>query len=234
MHAIRSTAATAAPLPICTHASAFNADWVQGELRGTRRKLAAGQPLYRAGQPLRAVYVVHVGCIKSSLASSDGRERVTGFHLRGDLLGLDSIGMPMHAGDAFALEDSEIWEIVLADLMAGAARNPELQAALTASMSAQLRCERQWMLSVGTLPAEQRVATLLLDLGLRLQALGFSATHFVLRMTRADIGSFLNLQLETVTRAMTTLRERGLIDVSRREIRILDSSALRALVGTTH
>lgn len=203
----------------------------------SRRRIGAGQALYRAGQPLRAVYFVNSGCIKSVLASSDGRERVTGFHLRGELLALESIGASTYEGDALALEDSEVWEITMSDLMSAAARNPELQAAITVQLSAQVRAERQWLLSVGTLGAEQRVATLLLDLGRRLHALGFSATHFVLRMTRAEIGSFLNLQLETVTRAITHLRERGLLDVTRREIRILDTQALLALAtsgATTH
>ena len=195
----------------------------------SRRRIAAGQMVYRAGQPLCSLYFVNVGCIKTSLASSDGRVRVTGFHFRGELLGMDALGTAAHEGDAIALEDSEVWEVDATTLMTAAARNPQLQSALTAQMSAQLRSERRWMLSIATLGAEQRVAALLLDLGRRLHALGFSSTHFVLRMTRAEIGSFLNLQLETVTRAITQLRERGLLDVTRREIRILDAAALTAL-----
>ncbi len=213
-------------------AAGISQELLQRSVAFARRRISAGQALYRAGQVLRAVYFVNAGCIKSVLASSDGRERVTGFHLRGELLALESIGAGTHEGDALALEDSEVWEIAMCDLMSAAARQPELQAAMTLQLSAQVRAERQWLLSVGTLGAEQRVATLLLDLGRRLHALGFSATHFVLRMTRAEIGSFLNLQLETVTRAISHLRERGLLDVTRREIRILDAQALSELASS--
>ncbi len=156
-------------------ASGISQDLLQRSVAFTRRRIAAGQALYRAGQALRAVYFVNVGCIKSVLASSDGRERVTGFHLRGELLALESIGASTYEGDALALEDSEVWEITMSDLMSAAARNPELQSAMTMQLSAQIRAERQWLLSVGTLGAEQRVATLLLDLGRRLHALGFSS-----------------------------------------------------------
>lgn len=197
----------------------------------SRRRILAGQHVYRAGQPFHSLHFLNAGFVKSTIASADGREKVTGFHMRGELLGLESLGMAAHACDAIALDDGEVWEVQYGDLLAACARTPALQRGLAAALAAEIRVERSWMLAFGTLGAEQRVAALLLDLGARLHALGFSATHFLLRMTRAEIGSFLGLQLETVTRAMTQLDERGLIDVQRREIRILAPQGLRELIS---
>jgi CRP/FNR family transcriptional regulator len=196
-----------------------------------RRSFRAGQHIYRAGQPFPSVHFLHAGFVKSTIATADGREKVSGFHMRGELLGLESLGMPAHACDAIALDDGEVWEVQYGDLMDACARAPGLQRGLVAALSAQIRAERGWMLSMGTLNAEQRVASLLLSFGERLEELGFSATHFVLRMTRAEIGSFLGLQLETVTRSLTQLDERQLVDVQRRDIRILDVQGLNDFIS---
>lgn len=196
----------------------------------SRRRMQAGQHVYYAGQPLTVLYFVNAGFVKSSIASADGREKVTGFHMRGELLGLESLGMSTHACDAVALEDGEIWEVNYGDLLTACSHTPALQRGFAAALAAAIRIERNWTLALNTLSAEQRVAALLLELGDRLHEQGFSRTHFVLRMTRAEIGSFLGLQLETVTRAMTQLQERGLVEVRRREIRLLDPRALRDLM----
>lgn len=197
-----------------------------------RRRIAAGQPIFSAGDAYAGPHFLHCGVAKSSIASADGRQRVTGFHLRGELLGLESLGTATHACDAIALDDVEVWQLPGGELLAACARNPLLQRALTEQLTRSILSERRWMLSVGTLNAEQRVALLLLDFGDRLCELGFSASHFILRMTRAEIGSFLGLQLETVTRAMSLLAERGLIAVERRDVRILDTDRLRAVTAT--
>ncbi len=196
----------------------------------SRRSVRAGHHVYRAGQPFRSVHFLRAGFVKSTISSADGREKVTGFHMRGALLGLESLGMAAHACDAIALEDVEVWEVDYEELLAACARTPALQRDFAAALSSEIRTERAWMLSVGTLSAEQRVAALLLELGSRLRAQGFSATHLLLRMSRAEIGSFLGLQLETVTRAFTQLAARGLLDVKRRDIRILDEQELDAFL----
>ncbi len=197
----------------------------------TRRKLEAGQYLYRAGQPFNALFLVHAGILKASLVAEDGREQVTGFRMRGELLGVESIGMKTHACDVVALDTSEVWELPYPAVLTACARIPELQAQLTAALAAEIRSDRTWMLALGTLSAEQRVAAFLLDVAARYQALGFSNKHFVLRMCRADIGSFLALKHETVTRALTRLSAQGCISVEWREVRILDAAALRATIG---
>jgi CRP/FNR family transcriptional regulator len=195
-----------------------------------QRKLEAGQHLYRAGQPFHALYLVHAGFLKNSLIAEDGREQVTGFRMRGDLMGVESIGMPTHACDAVALDTSGVWEVPYPEILTACMRMPELQAQLTAALAAEIRSDRSWMMAMGTLSAEQRVAAFLLDVAARHEALGFSPRHFVLRMSRADIGSFLALKHETVTRALTRLTQQGCITIEWREVRILDSAALRETI----
>lgn len=193
-----------------------------------RRKLKVREYLFRAGESRHALYLIHAGFFKTSVASEDGREKITGFRLRGDLLGLDGLGMASHACDAIALDVGEVWEIpngVLRD------RLPQFQERLTAALAAEIRRDWRWMLAMGTLGAEQRVVTFLLDFAERMQSLGFSATHLMLRMTRAELGNFLSLKLETVTRALSHLQACGMLDVDGRQICIRDTAGLRAMVG---
>lgn len=196
-----------------------------------RRKLTAGQYLYQAGQPFKALYLVHAGFLKTCLVAEDGREQVTGFRMRGELLGVESIGLKTYTCDVIALDASEVWELPYPAVLTACARIPELQAQLTAALAAEIRSDRSWMLALGTLSAEQRVAAFLLDVAARHEALGFSDRHFVLRMGRADIGSFLALKHETVTRALTRLSAQGCISVEWREVRVLDASRLRSMIG---
>ena len=195
-----------------------------------RRRLRAGQHVFRSGQPRNALYLVHAGFFKTAVCSTDGREKITGFQLRGDLLGLDALDMRTYACDAVALDVGEIWELPHVCM---SAQVPELQERITAMLASAIRRDWNWMLVFGTLSAQQRVIAFLLDLADRLHALGFSAHRLLLRMTRADLGSFLALKLETVTRALSDLQSRGLIGVERREILINDSAALRAMMQGT-
>lgn len=197
----------------------------------TRRKLTPGQHVYRAGQPFRAIYLVHAGFLKTCELSEDGRERVTGFRMRGDLVGVESIGLSRYACDLVVLDDSELWELPYPPVLQACLQMPELQARLTAALAAEIRSDRAWMLAVGTLTAEQRVAAFLLDMAQRHLRLGFSAHHFLLRMGRADIASFLDIKHETVTRALSKFDRLQCIDVRRREIRLLDTDGLRRMAG---
>lgn len=193
-----------------------------------RRLVQARRRLFRAGQPCRALFLVHAGLFKTCVLSEDGWERVTGFHLRGALLGIDSFGMPVHACDAIALDTSEAWELPLSWL---STEGRDLLPHVTGMLAAEIRRDGRWMLAMGRFSAEQRVCAFLLDLAARLHLLGFSAQHLLLRMTRADLGSFLSLKLETVTRALSRLDARGLISVERREILIRDETGLRSILA---
>lgn len=218
-------------LPTQPLLAGIDIDELKTYVQVTQRKLTAGQYLYRAGQPFNALFLVNAGFIKNCLTSDDGREQVTGFRMRGDLMGAESIGMTTHTCDAMALDSSCVWELPYPAVLTACARMPELQAQITKALAAEIRSDRSWMLALGTLTAEQRVAAFLLDVAARHERLGFSARHFVLRMTRADIGSFLALKHETVTRALTRLAGQGAIAVQWREIRILDAEALRQTIN---
>lgn len=199
-----------------------------GELPLRRRAVRARQVLFHGGQPTGTLYLVHAGFFKTTVVSADGREKITGFRLRGDLLGMESIGLPAHTCDAVALDTGEVWELPLEQLQR---HLPDCLPEIAALLAGEIRRDWRWMLDTSSLNAEQRVAAFLLDLGERLQALGFSRSDLRLRMTRADLGNFLSLQLETVTRALSRLAASGLIEVDGREIRLQDPAALMRRVA---
>lgn len=195
-----------------------------------RRRLRKKQYLFRAGQPRHSLFLIHAGVFRTSVLSPDGREKITGFRMRGDLLGMDALGIPTYACDAISLDVSEVWELPYAELCESV---PEFEHRLASALAGEIRRDWGWMLTVSTLSAEQRVVAFLLDLAARLEALGFSSNRLLLRMSRAELGNFLALQLETVARALSHLQAVGLICVERREIRILDRAGLRRILCRT-
>lgn len=195
-----------------------------------RRRLRARQYLYRGGQPFHGLYLVQAGFLKTSNLAEGGREQVTGFRMRGDLLGVESIGLAHHVGDAVALDDTEVWELPYPPVLDACRHVPALQAQLATAMAEEIRRSRGWMLTIGTLPAEPRVAAFLLDVSARLARLGLGDQRFVLRMTRMDIASFLALKHETVSRALSHLERLQLIEVSHREVALLDADGLRGFI----
>ena len=211
----------------CTAAQSTLEALVRG-LPLQRRRLRAKQYVFRAGQPRHALHLIHAGVFKTSVISEDGREKITGFHLRGELLGLDALDMSTYACDAVALDVGEVWELPSAQLRETI---PQFQELLTSALASEIRRDWGWMLALGTLTAEQRVASFLLDLTGRLGSLGFSPRCMTLRMTRSDVGNFLSLQLETVVRALSHLQALGLIRIERREIQIEDLPGLRATLS---
>ena len=206
-------------------------DQLRPHVQGLRRRVEAGQYLYRAGQPFQALYLIRVGSVKTCELAEDGREQVTGFRMSGELLGVESIGLPTYACDVVALESSEIWELPYPPVLTACLRIPELQQSLTDAMAEEIRRNRSWMLALGTLTAEQRVAAFLLDIAARYEAMGFSGKHFILRMSRADMASYLALKHETVSRALSHLAEASCISVQRREMRIVDRDGMQRMAG---
>ena len=191
------------------------------------RMLKSKDYVFRAGQPRHSLFLVHAGFFKTCLISADGREKITGFKMRGDVLGLDSLGMQNYACDAIALDTGEVWELPYGDLCGSM---PEFEQAITFFLAAEIRRDWTWMLTLATLSADQRVASFLLDLATRLGMLGFSQHHMTLRMSRADLGSFLALKLETVTRALSRLQERGFITVNGKDILLRDPDSMNELL----
>ncbi len=197
-----------------------------------RRKVARGEPLSQAGAPFEAIHAVRVGFFKSCVAAADGREQVTGFHMAGELMGFDGIGTGHHTCDTVALEDSEVCVIPYAQLEQTARELPGLQREFHRILSREIVNDHGVMLLLGSMRAEERLAAFLLNITQRLKARGFSESSLVLRMTRQEIGSYLGMKLETVSRTLSRFQADGLLEVNQRQIRVLDAERLRALIGT--
>ncbi|TDP74432.1 fumarate/nitrate reduction transcriptional regulator Fnr [Roseateles toxinivorans] len=199
----------------------------------TRRSVARGETLFRTGDSFQSLYAVRTGFFKTCVSSEDGRDQVTGFQMAGELLGLDGISTERHACDAVALEDSQVCVIPYEQLESLSREFGDLQRQFHKIMSREIVRDHGVMLLLGSMRAEERLAAFLLNLTQRLQARGFSASSLVLRMTREEIGSYLGLKLETVSRAFSKFQEQGLLEVKQRQIRILDQAGLQALVNSS-
>ncbi|HVJ73953.1 MAG TPA: fumarate/nitrate reduction transcriptional regulator Fnr [Casimicrobiaceae bacterium] len=198
---------------------------------GKRSRLHKGDALYRAGDAFGALYAVRLGTFKTTVLAEDGREQIAGYHLQGDLLGLDGLGTERHGCAAIALEDSEVCTIPFADLEEVARSVPPLQRNLHQILAREISRDHGVMLLLGSMRAEERLASFLLSLSARYRSRGYSSSEFVLRMTREEIGSYLGLKLETVSRLFSRFQDEGLLAVAGRSIKIRDPAALRRLAG---
>ena len=199
-------------------------------LVATRRTVPRGEPLFRAGESFQSLFAVRTGFFKTCVSSEDGRDQVTGFQMAGELLGLDGISTDNHTCDAVALEDSQVCVIPYAQLESLSREFSELQHQFHKIMSREIVRDHGVMLLLGSMRAEERLAAFLLNLAQRLQARGFSASSLILRMTREEIGSYLGLKLETVSRTFSKFQDDGILEVKQRHIRILDQDKLQSLV----
>jgi len=196
-----------------------------GDLVYTRKRVKRGEALLRAGNPFESILAIRSGFFKSSVVLEDGRDQVTGFHMAGEIVGLDGIGSGAHSADVVALEDSEVCVIPYARL-----EQPQFQRQLHRVMSRELVRDQGVMTLLGTMRAEERLAAFLLNLSQRFLVRGFSPKEFHLRMTRDEIGSYLGLSLETVSRAFSRFQSDGLIAVQQKHIRILEIDGLRKVM----
>jgi CRP/FNR family transcriptional regulator len=207
---------------------------VDGRLVSSVRKVAHGETLFRAGDRFEAMFQIWTGFFKTVMTTSQGHEQVGGFQMTGDLLGLDGIDTGLHGVDAIALEDSRVCVISYGDLEALGCEVPPLRRHLHRIMSREIAGDHDAMLRLGSMHAEERVAAFLLSLSDRLRSRGFSASSLVLRMSREEIGSYLGLKIETVSRTFSKLQADGLLFVCQRQIRITDPGGLRhVLDGVT-
>jgi len=198
-------------------------------LVSVRRKVKRGEALYRASEPFDAVYAVRSGFFKSRVTYEDGRDQVTGFSMAGEILGMDGISQGSHNCDAVALEDSEVCSIPYAHLEDLSREIDGLQRHFHKVMSREIVRESGVMMLLGVMRAEERIAAFLLNLSQRLSARGYSPMEFHLRMTREEIGSYLGLKLETVSRAFSKFQADSLIEVDQKHVRILDIGGLQAI-----
>jgi CRP/FNR family transcriptional regulator, anaerobic regulatory protein len=200
-------------------------------LMRTRIRVRRGDALYRAGDPFRSLFAVRLGAFKSVAPSEDGRHQVTGFPMQGDLAGFDGIDGARHRATLVALEDSEVCAVDFAELQDAARASASLQRRLVAIIGREFADDLRMRVLLGTMSAPARLAAFLCDLSARYQRLGYSASEFVLRMTRDDIGSYLGLKLETVSRLLSRFRAGGLIGVEQRSIRLADRAGLAAIAA---
>ncbi len=195
-----------------------------------RRHVKKGGLLFHSGDRFAQLFAIRSGFFKSYIASEDGSEQVTGFQMAGDVLGLDGIASEHHTCNAVALEDSEVCLMPFNRIQDLSRTIAPLQRHVHRIMSREIVRENDTMLLLGSMRSEARLASFLLNLVDRMHARGFSQSQLVLRMTREEIGSYLGLKLETVSRVFSKFAKRGLVDVDKRNIAILRSDLLRAVV----
>ena len=198
-------------------------------------RLKKGEFLFRSGESFHLLYVIRTGFFKTTVASQDGRDQVTGFFMSGELIGMDGICTHSHSCDAVALEDSEVCELPFGHMEALSKEIPSIQTHFFRLMSREIVRDQGVMLLLGNMRAEERIAAFLLNLSQRLHHRGFAANDFILRMSREEIGSYLGLKLETVSRTLSRFHQEGLIVVEHKHIRLLKPELLNQMVsGGSH
>jgi CRP/FNR family transcriptional regulator, anaerobic regulatory protein len=195
----------------------------------TRVKIHRGESLFRATSTFKSLYVVRTGFFKTMVSTADGREQVSGFYMSGELMGLDGIGQSQYVCTAIALEDSDVCVLHMDELNSLGQTIPALQWHVQKIMSREIVRDHDLFFLLGSMRAEGRIASFLINLLTRLHARGQSGDALHLRMTREDIGSYLGLTLETVSRTLSKLARNGLISLQLKEVRILDLPALHQL-----
>jgi len=204
------------------------------DIVATRRKIKRGTPLFRNGERFTSLYAIRTGFFKTCVATEDGRDQVTGFQMAGEIIGLDGIVNDHHTCDAVALEDAEVCVMPFERIEDLSREVTSLQHHVHKIMSREIVREHGVMLLLGSMRAEERLAAFLLNLVQRLHARGFSQSELILRMTRDEIGSYLGLKLETVSRTFSKFVEEGLVEVKQRYVRILNADGLKLIVNNPH
>ncbi|MCX7193708.1 MAG: fumarate/nitrate reduction transcriptional regulator Fnr [Proteobacteria bacterium] len=203
------------------------------ELSMLKRDFSRGDYLYRNGDKFRSLFAIHSGSFKTQILHEDGREQVTGFQMTGEIIGLDAISTDIHACEAVAMENSVVCELPFNKLESLSRQIPSLQRHLHKIMSREIVRDQGIMLLLGSMRAEERLAAFLLNLSQRFSTRGLSATQFQLRMSRQEIGSYLGLKLETVSRAFSHFQNERLINVKVRTIEIIDLPGLQTCLNAS-
>lgn len=198
---------------------------------GGRRRVKRGETLFRSGEQFVNLYAVRTGFFKTCVTTEDGRDQVTGFQMAGEIMGLDGIVNNQHTCDAVALEDAEICTLPFDQIESLSRDMSSLQRHVHQIMSREIVRENGVMLLLGSMRADERLAAFLLNLTQRMQVRGFSSSELILRMTREEIGSYLGLKLETISRTFSKFVSDGVIEVQQRHVRIIDTEALQAIVN---
>jgi len=196
------------------------------ELVSERVRVSKGQSLYAPGDPVRAIYGVRAGFLKMQIENEAGDVQITGFPMPGELLGMDGLMGGRQQSRAIALEDAELCVIRLEQVDDLARRLPSLHNQIRLLLSRELSRSQRMLLALGCATSERRLIGFLLNLSERLATLGYSPNEFLMRMSRAEIGNYLGMTLETVSRIFSRLAREGLIKVQQRSIQLLDLKSL--------
>jgi CRP/FNR family transcriptional regulator, anaerobic regulatory protein len=195
-----------------------------------RRRLKRGDSLFKAGDEFGAIYSIRSGFFKTSVIDDEGREQVTGFFMGGELLGMDGVGSGRYNGNAIALEDSEVCVMPFALIEEISREVPSLQRHLHTVLAREIVRDHGVMMLLGSMRAEERLATFLINISRRFVRRGYSSSDFHLRMTRDELGSYLGLKLETVSRLFSQFQKDGLIEVEQKHVRILDIAGIEQIL----
>ena len=194
-----------------------------------RRLFKRGELLYRIGEPLRAVYAIRCGSIKSYVLTNDGRVQITGFHITGEVIGLGALAANQYMSEARALETTMVCEVPIEVLEACSEEVPSIRQQMLKIMSQEILDNQELMLLLGKKNADERLATFLLSLSRRFQRRSYSPSQFNLSMSRGDIGNYLGMAEETVCRVFTRFQGDGLLTTDRRQVQLLDQDRLKSI-----
>ena len=197
-----------------------------------RRRVKRGESLFATGDEFSAIYAIRSGFFKTSVVDGEGREQVTGFFMGGELLGMEGIGLGKHTSTAVALEDCEVCVMPYSLVESMAHDYPQLQRRLHSVLSREIVRDHGVMMLLGSMRAEERLAAFLSNLSKRFVRRGYSPSDFHLRMTREEIGSYLGLKLETVSRLFSQFQREGLIEVEQKHVRIVDIAGLEKILSS--
>jgi len=196
-----------------------------------RKPLQKNDYLYREGDKTNAIYAVRSGSVKTMTESPNGDEQIVGFHLPGELLGMDGFADGTHTCNALALETSSVCELPL-DLLENLCHDlPGLQKQMRRIMGKEVNNDHKLLLLLGKMTAEERLASFLLSLSRRMEERHWKGNEFNLMMPRQDIANYLGMAVETVSRLFASFQSEKIIEVDRRHITILDMASLKAMVG---
>ncbi|WP_426194994.1 fumarate/nitrate reduction transcriptional regulator Fnr [Massilia sp. DWR3-1-1] len=234
-HAIKAGCAGCSMHQLCLPMGLDEGDMERlDQVIGRRRRVARDERLYQMGQPFRNLYAIRFGHFKTYHVDAAGDQQITGFQMAGELLGMEAISSERYLCDAVALEDCEVCEIPFPALEGLFGHVPNLLRHFHRMMSQEITREQNVMLLLGNMRAEQRFAVFLVNLASRYAVRGYSSTQFQLRMSREDIGNYLGLTIESISRLLARFKKQGLLAVEKRGITLIDPARLKAMAaGTT-
>ena len=231
VHGLRQYCSACSVQHLCQPAEQPQLDLRRFEQIISHRRVPRETSLFRMDDPFSSLYIVRVGLFKTSQVNAGGAHQITGFRMAGEWLAMDAIGVGRHQCDAVALEDSEVCEIPFFKMEKMLVEMPELLRHFHRLMSLEIMREEGAMLLLGSMRAEQRLAAFLLDLSSRYVARGYSGNNFQLRMTREEIGNYLGLTIESVSRLLSKFKKQGWLNIDNREVELFNHASLKAMAS---